>query len=120
MLLELEGHEVETAADGATGVELAGRFRPDLVLLDIGLPGENGYEVARRLAEHPERSSMRVVALTGYGQENDHLRSREAGFDLHLVKPVELARLRELLAAARAPRGPVNVGGGGGLALGGG
>ncbi|HEX5719780.1 MAG TPA: ATP-binding protein, partial [Thermoanaerobaculia bacterium] len=98
MLLELEGHEVETAADGPTGVELAGRFRPDLVLLDIGLPGENGYDVARRFAEHPARSRMRLVALTGYGQENDHLRSREAGFDLHLVKPLELARLRELLA----------------------
>ncbi|MEA2559991.1 MAG: hypothetical protein QOH06_1495 [Acidobacteriota bacterium] len=98
MLLELEGHEVETAADGPTGVELAGRFHPDLVLLDIGLPGENGYEVARRLAEHPARSRMRLVALTGYGQESDHLLSREAGFDLHLVKPLELARLRELLA----------------------
>jgi signal transduction histidine kinase len=98
MLLELEGHEVETAADGPAGVELAGRFLPDLILLDIGLPGENGYEVARRLAEHPARSRMHLVALTGYGQENDHLLSREAGFDLHLVKPLELARLRELLA----------------------
>jgi CheY-like chemotaxis protein len=98
MLLELEGHEVAIAADGPAGVELAGRFHPDLVLLDIGLPGENGYEVARRLAEHPARSRMRLVALTGYGQESDRLRSREAGFDLHLVKPLELARLRELLA----------------------
>jgi len=98
MLLELEGHEVETAADGLTGVELAGRFEPDVVLLDIGLPGENGYEVARRLAAHPARSRMRLVALTGYGQENDRRLSEEAGFDLHLVKPLELARLRELLA----------------------
>jgi signal transduction histidine kinase len=98
MLLELEGHEVETAADGAVGVELAGRFHPDLVLLDIGLPGENGYEVARRFAAHPARSRMRLVALTGYGQESDRRRSREAGFDLHLVKPLELARLRELLS----------------------
>ncbi len=98
LLLQMEGHQVETAGDGRRGLELARELAPDLVLVDIGLPGLNGYQVAQGLASHPERGRMRVVALTGYGQESDHQRSREAGFDLHLVKPVEPARLRDLLS----------------------
>ena len=103
-LLELDGHQVEALGDGRGGLELARDFMPDLVLLDIGLPGLDGYEVAQALAGHPARSRMRVVAVTGYGQEGDRARAREAGFDAHLVKPVEVDRLRELLAS---PTGPV-------------
>ncbi|HSG39891.1 MAG TPA: ATP-binding protein, partial [Thermoanaerobaculia bacterium] len=103
-LLELDGHHVEAAEDGRGGLELARWFEPDLVLLDIGLPGLDGYEVAEALAGHPARSRMRVVAITGYGQESDRDRSQQAGFDAHLVKPVEVDRLRELLAS---PTGPV-------------
>jgi CheY-like chemotaxis protein len=98
-LLELDGHRVEAAGDGRGGLELARDFEPDVVLLDIGLPGLDGYEVARALADHPARSRMRVVAITGYGQESDRDRAREAGFDAHLVKPVEVGRLRELVAS---------------------
>ncbi|HSG39658.1 MAG TPA: response regulator, partial [Thermoanaerobaculia bacterium] len=98
-LLELDGHQVEAAGDGRDGLELARDFMPDVVLLDIGLPGLDGYEVAQALASHPARSRMRVVAVTGYGQEGDRDRAREAGFDAHLVKPVEVEKLRELLAS---------------------
>ncbi len=105
-LLELDGHLVKVAGDGRRGLELATTFAPDLVLLDIGLPGLDGYEVARALAAHPARGRMQVVALTGYGQESDRRRSREAGFDGHLVKPVEIERLREIVAGL-APTAPV-------------
>ncbi|HYG63514.1 MAG TPA: ATP-binding protein, partial [Thermoanaerobaculia bacterium] len=98
LLLELDGHQVAAAEDGPQALELAASFVPDLVLLDIGLPGMDGYEVARSLGRHPERSRMRLVALSGYGQESDVGRSRDAGIDLHLVKPVDPGRLRELLA----------------------
>ena len=103
-LLEFDGHQVEVAGDGLSGLELANAFKPEVVLLDIGLPGLDGYEVARSLARHPSRERMRVIALTGYGQESDRRRTHEAGFDDHLVKPVEPARLRELLSGiATAP-----------------
>jgi signal transduction histidine kinase len=98
-LLELDGHQVEAAEDGRGGLELARDFVPDLVLLDIGLPGLDGYAVAQALASHPARSRMCVVAITGYGQESDRDRAREAGFDAHLIKPVEVDRLRELLTS---------------------
>jgi CheY-like chemotaxis protein len=75
-------------------------LEPDLALVDIGLPGIDGYEVARRLREHPAGRRLRLVALTGYGLPEDRERSRRAGFDLHLVKPVDPARLAELLADA--------------------
>ncbi len=84
------GHGVRVAADGPTALEIAADFKPDVALLDIGLPVMDGYEVARRLREQPGCAKMRLIALTGYGQESDHDRSRRAGFEDHLVKPVDL------------------------------
>ena len=98
MLLRLMGNEVRTAHDGLEAVEVAETFRPDVVLLDIGLPELNGYEVARRIREQPWGRDVVLVALTGWGQEEDRRRSQEAGFDHHLVKPVDLAALEKLLA----------------------
>jgi PAS domain S-box-containing protein len=98
MLLQLYGHEAETALDGPAGLAAARRFRPDVVLCDIGLPGGmDGYAVARALRADPELRALRLIALTGYGQEDDQARSREAGFDLHLTKPVDPAALEKLL-----------------------
>jgi CheY-like chemotaxis protein len=100
-LLRLWGHQVEVVHDGAAAVEAALRYRPRVVLLDIGLPGMDGYEVARRLRRAPETRGALLVAVTGYGQDADRTRSREAGFDHHLVKPVDLDGLRRLIAAVR-------------------
>jgi two-component system CheB/CheR fusion protein len=82
-------------------LESAREFRPDAVLLDIGLPGMSGYEVARALRDRPETRGTLVVAMTGYGQEADRRRSREAGIDHHLVKPLDPAEIRRLLADGR-------------------
>ncbi len=99
LLLELSGHQVEIAADGRQGLETARRFRPDVVLCDIGLPGGmDGYEVARQMREDPLLSQARLIALTGYGQEEDRRRAREAGFDIHLTKPADPVMLGRLLA----------------------
>ncbi|HSD43629.1 MAG TPA: PAS domain S-box protein [Burkholderiales bacterium] len=98
-LLQSSSHdEIRVVHDGPQAIEVANEFRPDIVLLDIGLPGINGYEVARRLRARQGRS-MRIIAITGWGQEPDKARSREAGFDLHLVKPVDEAVLLEILEA---------------------
>jgi CheY-like chemotaxis protein len=105
MLLKLLGHVVETARDGREATELAGKFQPDLILLDIGMPVLNGYEAARRIrAEHQEKS-LTLVALTGWGQEEDRRRCAEAGFDAHLVKPVDLDALTRILADRSRPAG---------------
>jgi CheY-like chemotaxis protein len=96
-LLRRCGHEPCVAYDGLTALKLAHQFHPQVALLDIGLPGISGHDLARRLREDDELRDMRLVALTGYGQEEDRRRSREAGFDEHLTKPVSLARLREVL-----------------------
>jgi CheY-like chemotaxis protein len=100
-LLRVAGHEVRTAYDGPTALEAAEAFRPEVVLLDIGLPRMDGYEVARRLRER-ERAGGRalLVAVTGYGQEEDRRRAEEAGFDAHLVKPAGPAALQRLLPGA--------------------
>ena len=98
VLLEGLGQEVYTAYDGLAGLELARQHRPDVVLLDIGLPLMDGYEVARRCREEPALKGMTLVAMTGYGQDSDRQRSQEAGFDAHLVKPVNLRDLMLLLA----------------------
>jgi CheY-like chemotaxis protein len=95
--LELDGHRVETAADGVTGVETALRSTPDLVLVDIGLPELDGYAVARRLRA-ALGARVTLVALTGYGQTEDRRRASEAGFDAHLVKPVDPDVLSRALA----------------------
>jgi CheY-like chemotaxis protein len=100
-LLALAGNNLRTAYDGVQAVEAAAEFRPDVVLLDIGLPGLTGYEVARKIREQPWGKSMTLVALTGWGQEGDRQRSREAGFDHHLIKPVEPDTLLKLLDRGR-------------------
>ena len=100
-LLSLEGHEVRTATDGLEAVRAAEAFRPDVVLLDIGMPGIDGYEVARRIRREAWGTAMRMVAVTGWGQSGDRQRTHEAGFDVHLTKPVELDHLRELVSGSR-------------------
>ncbi|MBA3624219.1 MAG: response regulator [Methylibium sp.] len=103
-LLELTGHETRFAHDGLEAVQAAESFRPDVVLLDIGLPKLNGLEAARMIRQQPWGKDMMLVALTGWGQEEDRRMSSEAGFDAHLVKPVDPAALTELLARMRSPR----------------
>jgi len=98
MLLKLSGNETHIAYDGLEAVEIAERIRPDVALLDIGLPRINGYEVAQRIREQPWGQSMVLVALTGWSQEEDRQRSREAGFNAHMVKPVNRTALTKLLA----------------------
>lgn len=95
-LLQAAGHEVEAVHDGLAALASAPQLRPDVILLDIGLPGIDGYEVARRLRSQPETRCAVLVALTGYGQDEDRRRSQEAGFDHHLVKPVERGSLQRL------------------------
>ena len=97
MLFELWGHEVICAYDGRAALETAVKYRPDAVFLDIGLPGMDGYEIAERLRELPESAHTVLVAITGYGQDEDRRRSREAGIDHHLVKPVSPEALHKLL-----------------------
>jgi signal transduction histidine kinase len=99
LLLRLSGHEVKVCHDGPAALEAAASYRPEVVLLDIGLPGMDGYAVARRLRALPGPGPALLAALTGYGQEDDIRRSREAGFDQHLVKPVDPELLTNLLAA---------------------
>jgi PAS domain S-box-containing protein len=99
LLLEFGGHETHQAHDGVTALEAANRLRPDAVLLDIGLPGLNGYDVCRRIRQEPWAKEVLLVALTGWGQDEDRHRSREAGFDAHMVKPVDFDALLELLAS---------------------
>ena len=99
VLLQLGGHETHTAHDGQQAIEDAERLRPDIVLLDIGLPRLNGYEVCRRIREQPWGKELSMVAVTGWGQQEDRRRSQEAGFDTHIVKPVEPEALMDLLAS---------------------
>jgi CheY-like chemotaxis protein len=102
LLLRLDGHEAEVAFTADEGLEKARRFRPDVVLCDIGLPGAmDGYGVAAALRDDAETRSAYLIALTGYGQEEDRRRALEAGFDTHLTKPADLDMLRRLLAAGR-------------------
>jgi PAS domain S-box-containing protein len=98
MLLRYAGHEVRTAHDGLAGLELAQTWLPDALLLDIRMPGIDGLEVARRLRREFDKKQPQLIAMTGYDQVEDHRRSQEAGFDAHLVKPVDLATLEDLLA----------------------
>jgi PAS domain S-box-containing protein len=96
-LLRLSGHDVRTAYDGLAALETTSRFNPEIVLLDIGLPGMDGYEVARELRDRRKADGLLLVALTGYGQAEDRRLSREAGFDFHLVKPVDPDALEQLI-----------------------
>jgi CheY-like chemotaxis protein len=103
MMLTLMGNEVRTARDGLEGVAAAAEFGPDVILLDIGMPRLNGYDACRRIREQPAGKGAVIIALTGWGQEEDKRRSQEAGFDGHLVKPVEPAALEGLLAELKPP-----------------
>jgi PAS domain S-box-containing protein len=103
MLLELQGTTVDVAVDGASGLKRVREFRPDVVLCDIGLPGDmDGYAVAKAVRASPDLSRIHMIALTGYGQEEDKVRAREAGFDLHMTKPVDGGVLEGALASVVA------------------
>jgi DNA-binding response OmpR family regulator len=102
MLLRLSGHDVETAYDGISAIQKAEAYRPEIMLLDIGLPGMNGYDVCRSIRQQPWGNGIRIVALTGWGQDQDRRNAREAGFDDHLVKPVDPQVLRRTVAAHSA------------------
>ncbi len=106
LLLEQWGHRVYEADNGHDGLELMDREHPDVAIIDIGLPGLDGYEVARRMRAHCQGTAMVLVALTGYGSPDDHERSIEAGFDHHLVKPVDFDELGRLLCERVADAGP--------------
>jgi CheY-like chemotaxis protein len=103
IMLGLAGHEVHAAHDGREAVAAAGRFRPDVALLDIGMPKLNGYEVARHIRQQPWGRGVVLAALTGWGQEEDKRRARDARFDEHLTKPVDPAALEALLARSARP-----------------
>ena len=105
LLLEMEGFEVRVAGEGEQALSLAAAFRPDAVLLDIGLPGMSGFEVAQRLRGMPAGRDALLVALTGYGEAQSRQRSAQAGFDVHMVKPADLDRLLALLADPQRARG---------------
>lgn len=107
MLLEALGHAVEVVHDGEAAVDAAAARRPEVILMDIGLPGISGYDAARKIrgASRGESGANAplIVALTGWGQEQDRRRSVDAGIDHHLVKPLDLEKLRRILAAAPPP-----------------
>ena len=98
ILLEMTGNEVRTAHDGIEALGAAERFRPHVVLLDIGLPKMDGYDVARTIRRQPWGERTVLIAVTGWGEASDRLRSGEAGFDHHLVKPVDIGGLMQLLS----------------------
>ncbi len=96
-LLALSGHEVRTAADGPAALRVYDEFLPDVVLCDLGLPGMSGYEVGRTLRTRPGGRALFLAALTGYSEASDRSRTAQAGFDLHLVKPVDPVELERLI-----------------------
>nr|WP_260115420.1 response regulator [Pseudoduganella guangdongensis] len=93
MMLSCYGYPVQHAADGFQGLATAAAARPDIALVDIGLPGIDGYEVARRMRANPDTHHIKLIALTGYGLADDQRRVMDAGFDMHLVKPVDVDQL---------------------------
>ena len=97
LLLEFDGYQVKGVGDGLTAVDVILGERPDIALVDIGLPGINGFEVARRVRQQLSSDDIQLIALTGFVQDSDRECSREAGFDHHLIKPVDLTVLRQLL-----------------------
>jgi PAS domain S-box-containing protein len=104
MLLKLQGHEVRVAHSGSAALEMTKSYVPHAVFLDIGMPGMDGYDVARRLRQQPGLENVVLAALTGWGQQEDRRRTAEAGFDYHLVKPVEINSLQDLLASLSTTR----------------
>src|SRR5258706_5127563 len=105
MLLEMMGHEVCIVHDGVEAVAKASTFGPDIILLDLGMPQLNGYEACSRIRAQPSNKGTLIVALTGWTQDDKKQRSQQAGFDLHLIKPVELPALEKLLREYPANRG---------------
>jgi CheY-like chemotaxis protein len=99
LLLRHTGHETHVAYDGSDALAAAEKLRPDVALLDIGMPDMNGYEVARRIRQEAWGVQMTLVAVTGWGQDDDKRRAQEAGFDYHLTKPLDYAVLRMILAS---------------------
>lgn len=99
ILLEMAGHQVQTAQDGRSALEAVGRRRPDVVLLDVGLPDISGLELARRLRQVIE-GRLSIIGISGHGRDQDHLAARQAGIDLYLVKPVDPGRIVELVGVA--------------------
>ena len=108
LLLRMLGNDVQTANDGISALEVLQSYRPTVVLLDLGMPGMDGYEVARRARELPHCRDTIFIALTGWGQEEDRRRTREAGFDHHLVKPVNIGTLELLLTEVQGRKGTVD------------
>jgi CheY-like chemotaxis protein len=105
MMLKLDGHEVRSAANGSETLSVLTEWRPDVVLLDIGLPDVEAYEVARQIRDSDARRRIKLIALTGFGQVEDERRAYDAGFDLHLIKPVAPDALRDVLAAITRENG---------------
>lgn len=101
LLLKFSGHEVHIAHDGESALRLGASLRPEVILLDLGMPGMDGYEIARRLRARPATRSCLLIAVTGYGADADRRRAQEAGFDQHLTKPVEIAAIEKLMSAPR-------------------
>jgi CheY-like chemotaxis protein len=104
LFLEISGHQVRVAHDGREAIVAADEFRPDVVLMDIGLPGLNGHEAGRAIRSQPWAAQLVLIAISGWGQDVDKQRSREAGFHHHLVKPVDHGMLVQLLSQASAMR----------------
>ncbi|HEV2008637.1 MAG TPA: response regulator, partial [Burkholderiales bacterium] len=109
LVLQLQGYEVRVAHDGSTALEMARQFKPSVVFLDIGLPDINGYEVARKIRLSPATRDCVLIALTGYGQEEDYQRSMQSGFDHHLVKPIEMDALPQLIESLRSQQNAGNA-----------
>jgi CheY-like chemotaxis protein len=103
-LLQMEGFQVRVAHDGQEALSIAREFRPNVVLLDIGLPGMNGFEVAHGLRKQPESREALLIALTGYGEAESRTRSAQAGFDFHMVKPADVNLLLSMLANPQEAR----------------
>jgi CheY-like chemotaxis protein len=102
LILRLRGHEVRTADRGLASIEIGAEFHPQVIILDLGMPGLNGYDTARRIRGEPWGKKVLLIALTGWGQPEDVRRSAEAGFDHHLTKPADLERLGRLIDAVPA------------------
>ena len=110
MLLRLQGHEVRVAYSGLAALEMTKTYTPDVVFLDIGMPGMDGYEVARRMRQQPGLENVVLAALTGWGQQEDRRRTAEAGFNHHLVKPPEPKAVESVLAELKPTRAPQREG----------
>ena len=100
MLLELNGHEIRTAHDGLEALHVAESFRPEIAFLDIGMPGLTGYELAQRIRAQAWGARVALVAITGWGHDEDKRRAAAAGFDHHLTKPVSVQQVREIVSGA--------------------